>query len=555
MLFLSLVVSLALASSPKNAGVDTLSKYQKLFGHLHKLVDPFASRQQVVDTSNARKDLISADATGIYTQDSPLNSYELFVNEVHTLYPVYIPTEDCGRLLFPSLPLMRAVFKQHIIALGKGLDVPIMTILAEDDDGDFIDIDVETPMQQHDIESMAVAAEAGRWSQLSEFIALETSVVKAQKIFIEEHQTYFIVKPVDYHAAHGNVVSDIVRVVQGNDVTIAIYFDEITDDFKMEPHVDLSMKIEPKDVLGNVLSNIVKLAAPSVSVELIPICMSAERLLTVHELDLNDMENVWMNVSQIFNDLVAGVTTFNILNKQYVINTATVVEIQTECILTCLMNLQLDMSSSRELEITTLYKLSRLASRSHLLVNAAGDCAVYQCSSQNDLARVLAGSMNLINVVGLAEDGAHLIPISNQPGIGPLAKRTICALGVASNLTQDRSTTIAASYIAGCAASIKSSVPILTWSQVAQCLLDSASPIILVTNNASAPFDMPIVLDSILAKDFQPGLIFNNRAGKQPIYVSQEMFNQSRSKYGMGRVNMRSARKLARLSVEEFFFI
>lgn len=211
-----------------------------------------------------------------------------------------------------------------------------------------------------------------------------------------------------------------------------------------------------------------------------------------------------------------------------------------------------------------------------VLVYAAGNSGS-KMSIGNYEAKLLASSPStshlFINVVGLLDDGLHLSPFTEQPaGSRALQTRTLCAIGsnlkVLGNDVDDRieeksGTSFSAPIISGAAALLISHLrktTSLTSNEIrilaARVLLESAEPIVLIETTeaerhrmgALLEYETPAVLEGIYSRDLRPGEYTVNVAGeKRNVQVAAAMIRDSRSRYGMGRLDVPAAFKLVSL--------
>jgi len=161
---------------------------------------------------------------------------------------------------------------------------------------------------------------------------------------------------------------------------------------------------------------------------------------------------------------------------------------------------------------------------------------------------------HIIAVVNLREDGLRPNAESCQPGNSLLVNsRYISAIGH-SNIPgfPGVGTSIAVPRVSGAAACLMTLFPCLTPAQAAQILLDSATPIVILPHEERV-FGKPVALNC-MAKDFYPNVVYKRTSStgtELEIYVDEEMWMRSRSKYGMGRLNLKSAIEYAQASIRE----
>jgi subtilisin family serine protease len=179
-------------------------------------------------------------------------------------------------------------------------------------------------------------------------------------------------------------------------------------------------------------------------------------------------------------------------------------------------------------------------------------------------------SPRVIMATNLMQDGLHLYKTSNTPGDDKnLQNRTLSALGtrVVSSLVQRKDadprygkmdgTSMAAPHVTGIAAVILSNFPELTAAELAMCLLDGATPILLDSKGNPYEFKEGMIpkrpagngkeffyrtakmLEEILGEakkgemeDVKP-LLNGPTASKL-----REDWERGRRQYGMGRVNL-----------------
>lgn len=189
-----------------------------------------------------------------------------------------------------------------------------------------------------------------------------------------------------------------------------------------------------------------------------------------------------------------------------------------------------------------------------LLVFALGNDGVYvdtstQFRTIKALAKSPATKKGILTVVNLRSDGLTIAKSSNQPGDNiDLQLRTLSAPGsdivstVKSKATAEAEgaknegaapavdteemsgTSMAAPHVSGAAAIVMSNYPQLTHEQVAEALLKGATPILFDKNG------FPFEVQKATAGDIESSKRY-----------SKEQIEQSRRKYGMGRLNVAGA--------------
>jgi hypothetical protein len=370
----------------------------------------------------------------------------------------------------------------------------------------------------------------------------EVSICGEQQRFIVKYPLQFLAAPQDVHAAHGYRASFYYAQLFGASIRI-----ELLDRAPSEC-VGLEADHEQFPCVGKIIRGV----APLAHIGLRNIVTFANPLVIRRQLPVQEIQIALPTSWIILEAFRSGCTTVRIFDQEYSISDQAYNVEEPDILLTGLYMLQtLILTQSPKFRVGVLHRLHRLGAQGSLIVNAAGDRSLYQSSFALDLAVELSRyeRLTMINVVGLAQDGAHLLPTSNQPGLHTIATRTLAAVAVRTDVTPDKETMNAAGYVAACAAAIKTELPALSWAQIGQSLLLAATPVVLVTDTFSAPFDRPVVLEGTMARDFAPGLTFQVKG--TTVHITADMYAQSRRKYGMGRVNLRAALELARDLVGE----
>lgn len=202
----------------------------------------------------------------------------------------------------------------------------------------------------------------------------------------------------------------------------------------------------------------------------------------------------------------------------------------------------------------------QLAKERKLLVKASGNQALKAGSGfMYRFMKVFASHPttrdHFIMVCNLNVDGLHPNPTSVLPGKhAGLQNRTICAIGTEIKglvnspqdhvtITKKDGTSFATPFVSALAAIIESRFPELAMAEIADCILDSATPIILV--GAVKSFLDPVALDT-MSHDFQRPGTYKDMNGKKH-KVTQKMLEESWETYGHGRVNVARALELASL--------
>lgn len=217
--------------------------------------------------------------------------------------------------------------------------------------------------------------------------------------------------------------------------------------------------------------------------------------------------------------------------------------------------------SQEEDTIESFYFWWKVMSRDRkLLVEAAGNEGVYAGSgfmhrTLKAIASHPSTSPFFIMVTNLCADGLHPNPTSTLPGRHlHLQKRSISAIGtsidVLANSPQDTvlieqkdGTSFSAPFVSGVAAVILGAFPKLSMDEIASCILDSATPIILLGTVPS--FRKPVALDTMAYRWTAPGICMDFDG--DPYTVTEAMMQMSRENYGQGRVNLERALELASL--------
>lgn len=161
---------------------------------------------------------------------------------------------------------------------------------------------------------------------------------------------------------------------------------------------------------------------------------------------------------------------------------------------------------------------------------------------------------SVITVANLMQDGVTLASDSNVPGDDiNLQERTLCSLGtdVTSTIlkplsegpdTEEMSgTSMAAPHVSGIAAVVLSNYPQLTGMELATCLLESATPIIMTDEGR------PVALTSITTGELNQRL----KRGSMGIVVDKikitpKIWAHSQRLYGQGRANLENALRWAK---------
>jgi hypothetical protein len=210
---------------------------------------------------------------------------------------------------------------------------------------------------------------------------------------------------------------------------------------------------------------------------------------------------------------------------------------------------------------TAFFWWYQLAEKHKLLVKAAGNQGLKAGSGfifrfMKVFASHPRTRYNFIIVSSLNVNGLHPHPTSVLPGKHfEMQNRTICAIGTEieglENSPQDKiatkkdfGTSLAAPFISALAAIIEGRFPLLSMSEIASCILDSATPIVLVGKIRS--FLDPVALD-IMSYEFNKPGVYKDMNGVER-EVTQQMIDESRETYGQGRVHVARALKLASLT-------
>lgn len=198
--------------------------------------------------------------------------------------------------------------------------------------------------------------------------------------------------------------------------------------------------------------------------------------------------------------------------------------------------------------------------KSRLFIQSLGNDGVNVSSTdQIRLSKAIAYSPDTlphyIMVTNLMQDGVTLNPTSNTPGEESyLQARTLSAPGTeltVSVLTGDDNgsayqvnsgTSFSAPHVSGVAAVVLSNFPELTTAQLAQCLLDSATPLLMTENGTS--FELSDVTSYELKS------AFSNAPDAASIKIQGHVIDRQdwmrgKSCFGQGRVHLENALKLA----------
>lgn len=204
--------------------------------------------------------------------------------------------------------------------------------------------------------------------------------------------------------------------------------------------------------------------------------------------------------------------------------------------------------------IVFLYICVQLIRANKVIVQAAGNESLQINSSQTSHTRIRAlcelgwARMHLVVVGNLRSDGLRPHFSSTQPGANPLINtRFIMVIGCDEHANLGSS--ISAPRVSGAIAMLLTKAPHLSPPVVAQIILDTASPIVLIREHPGRLWGKPIVLNC-LAKDFVPGKSFQytGNSGKvKSIYITESMWGESRSKYGTGILNFSAAEEFLKL--------
>lgn len=517
-------LALVAAMQAKAGGVLALEEYKEFFGRVHIEIDPFADHVEQVTRLRATKTLLeSPDSfkSMLWTLRSPLCSYEHFVLSSHACYPNYEITEECGRLLFAGKTEAGKFFEAHLEAVGASIeDVKERVIVIKNGEIEMQVINIDGSWSDS---SECKQDSSSEEEQILDVLFAREQLLTTQRLaFIAKHPAHFFAPKQKINTAHDMPSKLPLSKYAGPTPSLTL--------------LDVRFGAGEREVFEEIFSPIADLTQIEV-LEVEGVLGEAE--VGVESVPLDRMEQAWVTDSELLSAFRDGAKTVSIFGNKYTVAPRT---LDGDIFVTCVSRLQGLMQSRTAYRVAGLSLFAQLLLRQphRLIVNGAGDYAFVQCSGKQDLAVLLAKEHEaFINVVGLAPDGAHVLPTSNQPGAGPLAMRTISAMA------QGRSTINGAAYVSACMAAMKSRLPFKSWARIVQCVLETATPILLVTDSLSTPFERPVVLKGVRAAEFKPGLRLVLPGGQESVVVSREMFNRSRQKYGMGSFNARAALKQA----------
>lgn len=518
-------VALVASMQVKMSGVGALQRYKELFGRTHLEVDPFEDRSvQLEGIRETKKRLEGPKAFHKYlwTMSSPLCCYEHFVLTSHLCYPTYEITEDCGRLIFPSSSAAKEFFQQHTAAIQKvmGTGKEKVIFMKPQSEEQYIDVEGSGSAEENVDFVMSNDEASDDDGILQALLAREMNLTKEKRDFISNHKSYFIARQVDPSIAHVMPSKLPVTKFVGPHPSITV-FDILSD----EPSSTATMSIFEH----------VEQATEVMLVDALP---ALNEIVQIESVPITEAKRSWYSDEELISAFQRGEGSIEIFGTRYTI-VSVPKQLDADIVVTCASGLQGLMKSETPYFLAGLASLSHVMNHGSLIVNGAGDFAFIQSSYQRDLAVLLAKKYKaFINVVGLAADGANVLPTSNQPGMGPLANCTVSAIAT------DNSTINAAAYVSTCIAIMKTRVPFDSWERIAECILQTASPIILVTDAASVPFERPVVLKNLLAVNFKPGMYIDLPSGESML-ITREVFNRSRQKFGMGSFNLSAALSMA----------
>lgn len=224
-----------------------------------------------------------------------------------------------------------------------------------------------------------------------------------------------------------------------------------------------------------------------------------------------------------------------------------------------------------------------LATRGQMFVVAAGnESMVLATSVSNQILKALADSPitspYFIMGINLDSDGLHLHRSTCQPGNHErLISRSISAIGsdivldnvltreeqIVRSVTEENpifsaimgaeaerrpitGTSFSAPLIAGSLAVLKSRFPEKDITILARLLLDSAVPIVILDGKPWAVVSRPNNARFICSYQMEPGTyMLSNGVKTITSSISRETITLSRSKYGLGRVNLENAIKMS----------
>ncbi len=192
-----------------------------------------------------------------------------------------------------------------------------------------------------------------------------------------------------------------------------------------------------------------------------------------------------------------------------------------------------------------------------LLIQSTGNNGIVLASTtirrcQKAFAKHPSTRYNMIAVTALAPDALHIASYTNVPGDDWfLQDRTVAAVGSEVPVLHghdegykvifESGTSLSTPFVSSIAAIIKGEFPNLSQSAIATCILDSASPIILLGDVPS--FQSPVQLD-VMAYQFTHPRTYTGLDGT--VYeVNEDIISQSRSIYGRGKIHINRALYLA----------
>lgn len=543
LLLLALNSLLHLSSAAKivsDRGAGILETYVSLFGVTGSRVEDQFDGERMGELARARLAEISSPEykeTHIVTEMSPFQVFERQTLKLRSSDSEHQITEECGRIYFSSIESLRALCKAHLESLQLRIQDFRAGNKATADD----EIDVESTLDEIKPEDDSDSKKLQNWTAHLED---EKQKVHAMEAFVTAYPTPFIASSVDVHTAQGvRTVLDQKLNKKGADVFVSII-----DSFEGVLPQNLSKNVvqivpvvlSKRPDTGNHVVDIFHAIAPKIQIQACHMPLLANSGLVKTLRVPIDQSSTWMGNREILNKLSNGNREFTILFTKYTITKP--LPVLGDIVQICLSEFEGKLDENYAGRISGLAHLGNAIGRAALIVNAAGDLSHYQDNGKDDLTRLVHEkvSSSFLNVVGLAQDGAHLACYSNQPGSVALGKRTLAAI---SHYPAIPSTSSAAAYVSGCAAVLKSLYPLLSNRQIADCLLLSATPIVLISDTKSFPFTFPLVLDGIMAKDFRAGITVS--MAQRRVKVTLDVFEESRKKYGMGRINLAAAITLA----------
>jgi hypothetical protein len=210
-----------------------------------------------------------------------------------------------------------------------------------------------------------------------------------------------------------------------------------------------------------------------------------------------------------------------------------------------------------------LYGLVQLLNDDRLVITSIGNEGVsidqsLEYRTKKALSTAKETSQRYLMVTNLLQDGLHLDPRSNTPGVDQfLQNRTLSALGrqmissidqaeSAGDYAKESGTSMAAAQVTGVAAVLLSNFPSLTAEELATCLLEGAVPILINDK------DEPYLLKNSLrdkTKNYFTNSDLKNWIKESETDVTQHPitpqiirdWDEGKKLYGMGRVNLEGA--------------